>query len=98
MPITPAQKKFLRAKAHHLNPVVSIGQKGITDTLIEEAKQALAVHELIKIKLPADDKAAKRANLSAICTACDAQAVQLIGRIGVAYRAAEKPSIALPKS
>ena len=98
MLITTAQKKFLRAKAHHLNPVVSIGQKGITDTLVEETKQALAVHELIKIKLPADDKAAKRAILATICAACDAQEVQLIGRIGVAYRPAKKPSIVLPKS
>lgn len=96
MSINPKQIKFLRSKAHHLNVVVSIGVKGYTEAVKEEIELALSKHELIKIKLPADDKAEKKAVLNKICQQLNAVNVQLIGRVGSLYRPAEKPVIILP--
>lgn len=96
MKISSKQIKFLRSKAHHLNVVVSIGVKGYTEAVKDELELALSKHELIKVKLPADDKAEKKAVLQEICQQLNAVNVQLIGRIGSLYRAAEKPVIVLP--
>jgi RNA-binding protein len=49
-PLTSSQAKFLRGLAHNLKPVVFIGQKGITTALLESIREALAVHELIKVR------------------------------------------------
>ena len=96
MQITPRQKKFLRARAHPLKVVVTIGAKGLTDPVREEVELALSKHELIKLKLPAEDKQAKQAILESLVGELGAAQVQLIGRVGVLYRAAEKPVIILP--
>lgn len=96
MQLTTQQRKFLRAKAHPLKVVVSIGAKGITPPVIQEIDQALAHHELIKLKLPAEDKAAKQERLESLCASLNAAEVQLIGRVGILYRAADKPVIVLP--
>jgi len=45
-----SQKKYLRAQAHHLKPLVIIGAKGVTDHLIGSVDLALKDHELIKVK------------------------------------------------
>ena len=96
MQLNPRQKKFLRARAHPLNVVVTIGAKGLTDPVREEVDLALSKHELIKLKLPAEDKQEKRAMLASLAAGLNAAEVQLIGRVGVLYRAAEKPVIVLP--
>ena len=96
MQLTPVQKKFLRARAHPLKVVVTVGAKGLTDAVSAEVDLALSKHELIKLKLPADDKALKRAALASLCEQLGAAEVQLIGRVGVLYRAAKKPTIKLP--
>lgn len=96
MQLTPRQKKFLRARAHPLKVVVTIGGKGLTEAVTQEIDLALAKHELIKLKLPAEDKAVKAAMLRSLSEQLDAAEVQLIGRVGVLYRAAKKPVIELP--
>ena len=96
MQLTPVQKKFLRARAHPLKVVVTVGAKGLTDAVSAEVDLALSKHELIKLKLPADDKALKRAMLASLSEQLGAAEVQLIGRVGVLYRAAKKPTIKLP--
>lgn len=96
MQITTKQKKFLRARAHPLKVVVTIGAKGLTGPVQEEVDLALTKHELIKLKLPADDKKIKLEMLSKLSNELNAVQVQLIGRVGVLYRPAEKPEIVLP--
>lgn len=96
MQITTRQKKFLRARAHPLKVVVTIGAKGLTDAVSEEVALALSKHELIKVKLPADDKQAKQAMLTSLIDHTGAIQVQLIGRVGILYRPADKPKIVLP--
>ncbi|MFT5260153.1 MAG: RNA-binding protein [Saprospiraceae bacterium] len=97
MAINAQQKKFLRAKAHHLNITVSIGNKGLTAEVVNETKVALGAHELIKIRLPQDEKAAKAELLKNLCQQTSANNVQLIGRTGVIYTPANPPVIVLPK-
>ncbi len=97
MKLSNKQKKFLRAKAHSLNVVVTLGAKGLTKPVKDETDLALSIHELIKVKLPADEKAAKKAMLIALSQSVRAVDVQLIGRVGVIYRPNDPAVIVLPK-
>lgn len=83
--MNPIQKKKLKAQAHPLNPVVIIGQAGLTDAVIKEINVALDAHELIKVKIRAerDERAAIREQ---ICEQTKAEMVQSIGQIAVIYR------------
>lgn len=83
--------KVLKQQAHHLKPVVSIGNKGLTDAVLLEIDQALNAHELIKIKvaLPKDDCIT---TISTIINTQDASLIQHIGHMVVIYRKLrEKP-------
>lgn len=96
MTLTGKQKNYLRGVAHNLKPVVMLGGKGLTTAVIAEIESALQQHELIKVKLPTNSKAEKVAILAQITSKTESQPVQLIGRIGVLYRAADEPKITLP--
>ena len=96
MTLTGKQKNYLRGVAHSLNPVVMIGGKGLSATVMNEIELALEKHELIKIKLPSNSKSEKVALIAQITSQPAAEPVQLIGRVGVIYRAAEEPKIMLP--
>ncbi len=98
MAINAQQKKFLRAKAHHLSVTVSIGNKGLTPAVVKETKVALSAHELIKVRLPQDEKNIKRELLKNLCMQTSANNVQLIGRTGVIYMPTNPPIITLPKN
>lgn len=95
--LNQTQRKYLKALAHNKNPVVSIGNKGLTEAVTGEIKVALDHHELIKIKLPAGEKAMRNEMLERICVSCNAGMVTLIGRIGVIFKAAKDSRITLPK-
>lgn len=94
--ITPAQRRFLRAQAHSLNPVVMTGDAGLTENVAKEIELGLSCHELIKIKVQSGDKAVREAMLAEICARTGAAAVQHIGKTLVVYRPAEKPKLKLP--
>jgi RNA-binding protein len=79
-------KQMLKAKAHHLNPVVIIGTKGLTAAVIEETNIALEAHELIKVKINAVDKAEKLTIATSLSAALHANFIQLIGSIATFYR------------
>lgn len=76
----------LKAHAHHLNPVVMIGQHGLTDSVIKETDAALAAHELIKVRVLGDDRAERIEICEALCQAVNAQLVQHIGKLLVLWR------------
>ena len=84
--LTPAQRRALRARAHHLHPVVMIGDAGLTATVTREIDIALKSHELIKIRVLGDDRDARQSLIDSICSQLDAAAVQHIGKILVVYR------------
>jgi RNA-binding protein len=94
--LTPAQRRFLRARAHALNPVVMIGQHGLTEEVLREIDQALAHHELIKIRVLDDDRAHRESILHSVCDRISAAPVQHIGKLLVIYRPAEEPRLRLP--
>jgi len=94
--LTPAQRQFLKGLAHARQPVVMIGNQGLTAAVLKEIDQALSAHELIKIKAASNEPDTRRTWLEEICTATGAASVQQIGKVLVIYRAAAKPVIALP--
>ena len=79
-------RRRLRQIAHHLSPVVSIGEAGVSDAVIAETDRALNDHELIKVKIHSADRAVRTAQSDALLRACGAQAVQRIGKVLVLYR------------
>ncbi len=99
MPLSKNQIKFLRSKCHDLKPVVMLGQKGLTEAVLNELEIALDHHELVKIKLAVDDRDARGQITEQICRKCQAEAVQSIGKTLSIYRAnPEKAHIVLPKA
>jgi len=88
--LTSKRRSELRAEAHKLNPVVIIGDKGLTDEVIAEIDRALTAHELIKVRASTDDRDARDVWMESICEKLEAHAVQQIGKIFVVYR--QKPA------
>ena len=76
----------LRARAHHLNPVVMVGQHGLTEAVIRETETALRAHELIKVRVLGDERDVRLLIGEELCAATGAQLVQHIGKLLVLYR------------
>lgn len=92
--------RALRARAHSLNPVVSIAQHGLTETVLKEIDACLKAHELIKIRVYNDERDQRDAYLTAICEQLGAIAVQHIGKLLVIWRPMteeEKSKLAKPR-
>lgn len=85
--LSPRERRFLSARAHHLEPVVTIGHKGITDSVVREVDSALTAHELIKVRADVDDRGARGAMLDDICARTGASAVKQVGKILILWRA-----------
>ena len=86
MPLTSDQTRALKKLAHHLKPVVIIGQHGLTEGVINEIDITLDTHELIKVKLAGADKDDREELSAAIVERLSAERVQVIGRVAVFYR------------
>ncbi|HEY7658620.1 MAG TPA: YhbY family RNA-binding protein [Burkholderiales bacterium] len=93
--VTPAERRALRARAHHLRPVIMIGEAGLTPAVLNEIDNALKGHELIKIRVLGDDRSARAALIAEICAALGASPVQHIGKILVVFR--PRPEAPAPK-
>ena len=95
--LTEKQLHFLRGKAHALKPVVMLGNKGLTDNVVAETRQALRDHELIKVRVRAADRAGRDAVLAELVARADCALVTRIGHVAVLYRAATPiPKLVLP--
>lgn len=88
--LSKAQRLALKAQAHHLHPVVMIGQKGLSEAVIQETDTALRAHELIKVRVLGDDRHERVAMCDELCRATGAQLVQHIGKLLVLYRKNEE--------
>ncbi|WP_313705679.1 ribosome assembly RNA-binding protein YhbY [Massilia sp.] len=84
--LTPAERSALRAEAHGLNPVVMIGEAGLTESVMKEIATSLDAHGLIKVRVFGDDREARVAMYEQICEELDAAPVQHIGKLLVLYR------------
>ena len=82
----PAERKALKARAHALEPVVWIGDAGVTGAVIAEIERSLAAQELIKVRAPGLGREAREAVMAEVCARCAAQPVQHIGKVLVLYR------------
>jgi RNA-binding protein len=98
MPLSKPQIKFLRGKCHALNPVIMVGQKGLTPQLLKELDIALDQHELVKIKITAEDRESTLGMMDEICVREGTERVQVIGKtLTVFRRNKQKPVITFPK-
>ncbi|WP_017446298.1 ribosome assembly RNA-binding protein YhbY [Gayadomonas joobiniege] len=97
MSISTKQKQFLKAKAHPLKPVVQLGANGLTEGVLAEIDSALTHHELIKVKIPTDERDLKKAIIDAIVRQTQAFQVQTIGHTLIIFRPSEENKIQLPK-
>lgn len=89
-PLEPDRRRALRAKAHHLDPVVTIGHHGLTPAVLHEIDVALSAHELVKVRVTGDDRDARDDLLSRICAELGCAPVQRIGKLLVLWR--ERPT------
>ena len=96
--LTPSQNRFLRGAAHDLKALLQIGGKGVTPAFLAELDEVLERHELIKVKIAAEDRDARDAMVSELVNASGGVLVQRIGHVAVLYRPArEKRQIVLPR-
>ena len=86
-PLSKEKTKYLRQLGHALKPVVTVAGKGLSDTVLAELQRALEDHELVKVKLNVEDKAALTDQL---CQAVEADLVQAIGHIILIHRPAQQ--------
>lgn len=88
--LTIAERKVHRAEAHHLDPVVMIGNEGLTPAVKKEADAALKAHGLIKIRVLGDDRDQREAMFQELADQLNAAPIQHIGKLLVLWR--PKPS------
>ncbi|GAA5181155.1 YhbY family RNA-binding protein [Niveibacterium umoris] len=98
--LTSTERRELRARAHALDPVVSIAEKGLAPSVLKEIDRSLTAHELIKIRVFGDDREARHAYMTTICDELGCAPVQIIGKLLVVFRPAPeadaKPEPKLP--
>ena len=85
--LTAKEKRRLRQVAHHLQPVVTVAERGVTEGLIEETRRALSDHEIIKAKVNVADRQVRRELGEALSVQSGSEVVQVIGKVWVLYRA-----------
>lgn len=84
--ISSNERRVLRARAHSLNPVVSISQNGLSESVVKEVNASLTSHELIKIRVYSDDRELREQFLATICQQLNAAPIQHIGKLLVLWR------------
>lgn len=97
MKLSEKQRKYLRGLAHGRDPIVMIGNAGLSAGIVNELDIALGAHELVKVRARVGDREARDAALDQLAQQTSSSLVQRIGNVGVFYRAhKEKPRIVLP--
>jgi RNA-binding protein len=97
MELSERQRKYLRGLGHALNPVLLIGNAGLTPGVIEEAKRALHDHELIKVKFRGAEREARDAGLAELAASTESVLVMRIGHTALYYkRRLDRPGIVIP--
>jgi RNA-binding protein len=97
MILNKKQIQYLKGLAHSLKPVVLLGNNGLTEAVVAEIDFALNHHELIKVKIPTDDRETKALIVEAICRETKSTKVQVIGKTLVIFRQSEEQKIRVPK-
>ncbi|MEO6102874.1 MAG: ribosome assembly RNA-binding protein YhbY [Pseudoxanthomonas sp.] len=96
--LTSSQSRFLRGQAHDLKALLQIGAKGLTPAFLTELDAVLEQHELVKIKIGAEDREARDSMIAEIVEKSGAGLVQRIGHVAVLYRPSkDHRQIVLPR-
>jgi RNA-binding protein len=85
MELTEKQRKYLRGLAHPLEPIILVGNAGLTDGVVRETARALNDHELVKVKVRSADRAAREKAFEALASLTGSALVHRIGHVGVLY-------------
>lgn len=97
MQLSNKQKQYLKGLAHSLKPVVLLGGNGLTEGVMAEIDLALNHHELIKVKVPSEDREEKKLIMDAIVRESGAEKLQVIGHTLVLYKQSDEAKIELPR-
>lgn len=97
MSLSKKQIQHLKGLAHPLKPAILLGANGLTEAVLAEIELALGHHELIKVKVPTDDRELKAKIMDAIVRETQAEKVNTIGHVLTIYKASEDQKIQLPK-
>lgn len=97
MTLSNKQKQYLKGLAHSLKPVVQLGGNGLTEGVLAEIEGALTHHELIKVKVPSDDREEKALIMDAIIRETKAEKLQTIGHVLIMFRQSDEKKISIPK-
>lgn len=84
--LSSRERTQLKARAHHLKPIVQMGQAGLSDAFVAEVDRALAHHELVKVRIGGNDREARDAAADELCTRTGAASVQRLGNVVVLWR------------
>ncbi len=96
--LTSSQTRFLRGQAHDLKALLQIGGKGVTPAFVAQLEEVLELHELVKVKVAAEDRDARDAMIAELVSSTGSALVQRIGHTAVLYRPSkEKRQIVLPR-
>jgi RNA-binding protein len=97
MALTEKQRKHLRRLAHPMNPVVMLGNAGLTEAVVAELERALTDHELVKVSARLADRDARNEALRVLADRTASELVQRVGHVGVFYRRGRLlPKILIP--
>ena len=91
MPLTGKQRRQLRALGHHLEPVVIVGQSGVTEGVVAAVQQALHDHELIKVKIHEGPETRQEA-AQKLAEGTGAELAQLLGRTALLFKKRDEDS------
>lgn len=96
--LTGKQKRFLRSKAHHLDPIFQVGKGGVGENMIKQINDALEARELIKVSVLQNADDDKQTIAKQLIAGTGAELVQIIGNVIVLYKESrEKKRIELPE-
>ena len=95
--LSAAQRRYLKKMVHSRHVIVIVGNAGLTEAVIKEADSSLQHHELMKIRINAEDRAARTRMSEELCDALNANLVLAVGHVIAVYRPAKPPIIKLPK-
>lgn len=97
MSLSEKQRRHLRGVAHPLNPVIMIGNAGLTDAIVKETDRALFDHELIKVKVRGAEREDRDSMLASLAQRTGSELVHRIGHVGVLYKRHPKlPRVMVP--
>jgi RNA-binding protein len=95
--LTGKQKRFLRSKAHHLNPIFQVGKGGVNENMVKQISEALEVRELLKVSILQNCDDDRYDVADQLAEGANAELVQVIGHTIVLYKESqENKTIVLP--